>query len=681
MIKRTLSALVAGVLLSTSVMAGSAAPTLSDLPNLEQESQHKVASKRITDLFTRSHYRQVEFDQTFSAQAFERYLQQLDFNRTNLLASDIAKYDRLRSRFIPQITKGDLDEAYDLYELSITRRFERLQYALTLLQKPFDFDAAGDKYYFDRETAPWPKTEAELDELWRQRVKYDALNLAMAGKEWSEIQSMLTKRYQNAMKRLTQTQSEDVFQAVMNAFAYTVEPHTSYLSPRNADRFQQEMNLSLEGIGAVLMINDDYTVIRSLVTGGPADLQGELKPDDKIIGVGQQGEEIVDVIGWRLDDVVDLIKGPKDTQVTLQVLAAKDGNNARPKLIQIVRDKVRLEDRAVKSEVLTVEQGNGQTRRVGVIEIPSFYMNISQDVAAELKSLEADSVEGIIIDLRGNGGGALSEASLLSGLFIRQGPVVQIRDQRGRITVNGDSDGRVAYDGPLTVLVDRYSASASEIFAAAMQDYGRALVLGEQTFGKGTVQQHRQLGRIYDLYDKPMGNVTYTIAKFYRINGGSTQLRGVKPDLTFPSYVRDGEFGESQEANALPWDSVPAARYGSVDWISPELLNQLGRRHEKRMQENVEFRMLREDIARYREHMDRKWVSLVKAEREAEEQDDDARALERINIRRAMMGMAPADSLAEAEEIEVEDFLLDEAGAITLDMVDWALTAKRAAGS
>ncbi|GAA5187859.1 carboxy terminal-processing peptidase [Ferrimonas gelatinilytica] len=659
-------------------MAGSSAPALSDLPTLQQESQHKVASKRITDLFTRSHYRQVDFDQSFSAQAFERYLQQLDFNRTNLLASDIAKYDRLRSRFIPQITKGDLDQAYELYELSMKRRFERLQYALTLLDKPFDFDQAGDKYYFDREEAAWPTTTAELNELWRQRVKYDALNLAMTGKAWDEIQPMLTKRYQNAMKRLTQTQSEDVFQAVMNAFAYTVEPHTSYLSPRNADRFQQEMNLSLEGIGAVLMIDDDYTVIRSLVTGGPADRQGELKPDDRIIGVGQEGEEIVDVIGWRLDDVVDLIKGPKDTQVTLQVLAAKDGNNARPKLIEIVRDKVRLEDRAVKSGVLKVEQGNGQTRRVGVIEIPSFYMNISQDVAAELKTLEQQDVEGIIIDLRGNGGGALSEASLLSGLFIRQGPVVQIRDQRGRITVNGDSDGRLAYDGPLTVLVDRYSASASEIFAAAMQDYGRALVLGEQTFGKGTVQQHRQLGRIYDLYDKPMGNVTYTIAKFYRINGGSTQLRGVVPDLTFPSYVRDGEFGESQEDNALPWDSVPAARYGSLDWIAPELLTQLERRHEQRVQDNVEFRMLQEDIARYREHKDRKWISLVKAEREAEEREDDARALERTNVRRVMMGMEPVESLAEAEDMELEDFLLDEAGAITLDMVDWTLTAKRA---
>ncbi|GAA4896210.1 carboxy terminal-processing peptidase [Ferrimonas pelagia] len=677
MIKRTLSAVIAGVLLSAQAFADTTDYSLSDLPELKQESQHKVASKRVTDLFTRSHYRQVSFDEAFSSQAFDRFLQQLDFNRSILLASDVAKFETLRDRFVNDITQGDLDKVYDLFELSMQRRFERLSYALTLLEDEIDFDSPGDKYDFDREEAAWPVNTAELDELWRQRVKYDALNLAMTGKEWDEIQSMLEKRYRNAIKRLTQTQSEDVFQGAMNAFAYTVEPHTSYLSPRNADRFQQEMNLSLEGIGAVLMMNDDYTVIRSLVTGGPADLQGDLKPEDRIIGVGQAGKEIVDVIGWRLDDVVELIKGPKDTVVTLEVLAAKDGNNARARTIEITRDKVRLEDRAVKSEVLEIDQGNDQARRLGVINIPSFYMNISQDVASELVKLEEQNVEGLIIDLRGNGGGALSEASLLSGLFIRQGPVVQIRDQRGRITVNGDSDGKLAYDGPMTVMVDRYSASASEIFAAAMQDYGRALVVGEQTFGKGTVQQHRQLGRIYDLYDKPMGNVTYTIAKFYRINGGSTQLKGVSPDLLFPSYVMDGEFGESQEKNALPWDSVPRARYGTLDQIAPDMVSYLSQRHQTRAGDNVEFSMLNDDIERYRANKDKGWISLNIAERRAEDEADDQRALARMNVRRALHDMPPVEDLADADELEVPDFLLDEAGSITLDMVDWTRVAKQ----
>ncbi|MBY5979769.1 carboxy terminal-processing peptidase [Ferrimonas balearica] len=677
MMKKTLSALVAGVLLSTQAWALAPDITASDLPVLAQEAQHRVASKRVADLFTRSHYRKFDMDTAFSSDVFDRYLQQLDFNRSLLLAKDVARFEGQRDAFAKQVAEGDLTLAYEMNQLAMQRRYERLAYALTLLDTPIKFDVAGDKYHFDREEAPWATTTAELDELWRQRVKYDALNLALTGKEWPEIQEMLEKRYNNAIKRLTQTNSEDVFQSVMNAYAYTIEPHTSYLSPRNADRFQTEMNLSLEGIGAVLQMTDDYTVVRSLVTGGPADRQGELSPNDKIIGVGQEGKEVVDVIGWRLDDVVDLIKGPKDSKVTLQVLPAKGGNNARAKEIVIVRDKVRLEDRAVKSEVLEIEQGNGEARRIGVIEIPSFYMNISQDVAQQLIKLDAENVEGVVIDLRGNGGGALSEASLLTGLFIRQGPVVQIRDQRGRISVNGDNDGQVTYDGPLTVMVDRYSASASEIFAAAMQDYGRALIIGEQTFGKGTVQQHRGLGRIYDLYEKPMGNVTYTIAKFYRINGGSTQLEGVMPDLVFPSFAEHGEYGESQEKNPLPWDSIPSARYGRMGEVPDEMLAQLKQRHQARIQGELEFQLLDEDIARYRKDKDKGWISLVKAEREAESEAEDARELERINARRKAIGEAPIEDLAAAEDdTEVPDFLLDEAGAITLDMIDWTRLAK-----
>ncbi|MBY6185476.1 carboxy terminal-processing peptidase [Marinobacter hydrocarbonoclasticus] len=676
MMKKTLSALVAGVLLSTQAWAVAPDIKASELPVLGQEAQHRVASKRVADLFTRSHYRKFDMDKAFSSDVFDRYLQQLDFNRSFLLAGDVARFEAQRNKFADQLAQGDLSLAYEINKVAMKRRYERLSYALSLLDEPMTFDVAGDKYYFDREEAAWAKSNAELDEIWRQRVKYDALNLALTGKEWPEIQEILVKRYNNAIKRLTQTNSEDVFQSAMNAYAYTIEPHTSYLSPRNADRFQTEMNLSLEGIGAVLQMTDDYTVVRELVTGGPADRQGELAPNDKIVGVGQEGKEVVDVIGWRLDDVVDLIKGPKDSKVTLQILPAKGGKNARTKEIVIVRDKVRLEDRAVKSEVLEVEQGNGDSRRIGVIEIPSFYMNISEDVAKELQKLDAENVEGVIIDLRANGGGALSEASLLTGLFIRQGPVVQIRDQRGRISVNGDNDGQLTYDGPLTVLVDRYSASASEIFAAAMQDYGRALIIGEQTFGKGTVQQHRGLSRIYDLYDKPMGNVTYTIAKFYRINGGSTQLEGVTPDLLFPSYVKHGEYGESQEKNPLPWDSVPGARYQQVGDIPAEMVQQLKKRHDARINGELEFQILDEDIERYRQDKDKGWISLVQAEREAESEADDARELDRINARRQALGEAPVEDLASAEEDEVPDFLLDEAGAVTLDMIDWTRLAK-----
>ncbi|QIZ76557.1 carboxy terminal-processing peptidase [Ferrimonas lipolytica] len=675
MIKNKITMLLAGLVLSAQAVAVSPAIPLQDMPELSQEAQHMIGSKRVNDLFTRSHYRKVELNAEFAGQVYQRYLKQLDMNRSNLLQSDIDGFKGLEAGLLREIQAGKLSQAYDLYELSISRRYQRLEYALSLLDEPMKFDVEGDRYDYDRTEQSWATTTAQLDEIWRQRVKNDALSLAMTGKEWPEISEMLTKRYNNAIKRLSQTQSEDVFQSVMNAFAYTLEPHTRYLSPRNAERFKTEMNLSLEGIGAVLMMTDDYTVVRELVTGGPADKQGELKPDDKIIGVAQEGEKVVDVIGWRLDDVVELIKGKKDSTVTLQILAAKDGNNGLPKEIEIVRDEVRLEDRAVKSEVREVPSSAG-TRTIGVIDIPSFYMDVSGDVAKEIAKLTEQNVEGIVVDLRNNGGGSLSEASLLTGLFIPQGPVVQIRDQRNKITENGDRDARVAYDGELTVLVNRYSASASEIFAAALQDYGRAVVIGEQTFGKGTVQQHRPLGRIYDMYDKPLGNVTYTISKFYRINGGSTQLKGVIPDLSFPSFVKEGEYGESQEDNALPWDSVPSARYRTFGDIDAEMLNYLDSRHQARIGDEYEFSLLREDIARYRLDKDKKWVSLVKAEREAEQQADDDRALARMNERLKQQGLEPVTDLADAEDIELPDYQLDEAAAITVDVIDYGLTAR-----
>ncbi|TKB50415.1 carboxy terminal-processing peptidase [Ferrimonas sediminicola] len=677
----TLASLFAGALFSVQALALSPVISEEEIPVLSQEAQHKVASKRITNLFTRSHYRKFAMDQAFSGEIFDRYLEQLDFNKSIFTQADVDRFRKVRTEFGAHIAKGEMQDAYTIYQAALDKRYQRFSYALKLLETPFDFTKAGDKYYFDREDSPWAANEAQLDELWRQRVKNDALNLKMTGKEWPEIKEILGKRYNNALKRLSQTHSEDVFQNVMGAFAYTIEPHTSYLSPRNADRFQTEMNLSLEGIGAVLQVEDDYTTIRSLVPGGPADKSGGVKPEDRIISVGQEGEKPVDVIGWRLDDVVDLIKGPKGTKVTLEILPKKGGNNAKPKKVVIVRDKVKLEDRAVKSEVYVPEQGPNQGRRIGVIEIPSFYVNISQDVSKELEKLEQENVEAILIDLRNNGGGSLSEATLLTGLFISQGPVVQIRDQRGRININRDSDGRISYDGPLTVLVNRYSASASEIFAAAMQDYGRAMVIGEPTFGKGTVQQHRSLGKSYDLFDKPMGHVQYTIARFYRINGGSTQIKGVTPDIEFPSFFQPGEYGESQEDNALPWDSVPKANYQSLDLVPQSMVTTLSANYAKRIQTNPEFGYLAEDIDTYRAEKDKGYVSLVLAERKAKEQSEDDLALKRINERRARLGEAPIQSLDDEPEREGDDqdndYLLAESANITLDMVDWTRLAKQ----
>ncbi|WP_299002939.1 carboxy terminal-processing peptidase [uncultured Shewanella sp.] len=675
--KLILAAPLVSIFLGFSVWAVSPSIPFSELPALKQEPQHKVASKRVTDLFSRSHYRRFVLDDAFSEQVFDTYLKQLDYRRNVLLQSDVDGFQKYAKQFDTMLETGDLKPAYDMFQLTEKRRYERFAYALSLLDKKMNFDLAGDKYQFDREDAPWPKTEAELNELWRERVKYDALNLKLAGKSWDEIVTILTKRYNNAIKRLSQTNSEDVFQAVMNAFARTVEPHTSYLSPRNAERFQMEMNLSLEGIGAVLQMDNDYTVIKSLVAGGPAASSDKLAPEDKIVGVAQDGKEMVDVIGWRLDDVVELIKGPKGSKVTLEILPKKGGTSAKTFNVTITRDKIRLEDRAASSKIIEPEEGVYAGRKVGVIKIPGFYMGLSKDVAKELAQLKESKVEGVIIDLRGNGGGALTEATLLTGLFIEQGPVVQIRDANGRVTQNRDNDGKIAYAGPLTVMVDRYSASASEIFAAALQDYDRALIVGESTYGKGTVQQHKSLGRIYDLYDKPLGHVQYTIAKFYRINGGSTQLKGVTPDIAFPSALEPGEYGEAESKNALPWDKVPVAKYKTLNDITPSMIAQLDKNYQQRIKTDVEFGYINSDIADFKKHHNEKSVSLVESERLGEREKNDKKQLDRVNERRVKAGLKKVKSLDDVDdEVEPVDAFLNEAVYITLDLAKAEKQAK-----
>lgn len=678
--KLTLATSIATVFVGFSAWAVPPTIQISELPTLKQEAQHKVASKRVTDLYTRSHYHRFNLDDAFSAQIFDRYLQQLDYRRNVLTQADVDSFKPYATQFDDMLSSGELEPAYKMFDIVQKRRYEGFVYALSLLDKEMNFSAPGDAYEYDRDEAAWPKDQTEINELWRQRVKYDALNLKLTGKQWPEIVDILQKRYNNAIKRLIQTNSEDVFQGVMNAFSRSIEPHTSYLSPRNAERFQMEMNLSLEGIGAQLQLEDDYTVIKSLITGGPAAGSEKLSPEDKIVGVGQEGGEIVDVIGWRLDDVVDLIKGPKGSKVVLQILPKKGGSNAKPFDVTLVRDKIRLEDRAATSKVIEPKDGEYANRKVGVIQIPGFYMNLSQDVEKELVKLNDAKVEGIVIDLRGNGGGALTEAVLLTGLFIDMGPVVQIRDADGRVSAHRDNDGKTSYAGPLTVMVDRYSASASEIFAAALQDYDRALIVGESSFGKGTVQQHKSLGRIYDMYEKPIGHVQYTIQKFYRINGGSTQIKGVTPNIAYPSALEPGEYGEAEEKNALPWDKVPMAQYGTLNDVTPELVTSLEAKHLNRIKSSVEFAYINQDIADFKKHHKEKTVSLVESERIASREADEKKVLDRTNERRVANGLAPVKSMEDIkDDAELPDAFLDETAYITLDMADVQKIAKTSA--
>lgn len=672
------------------------------LPVLAPENQHATASKRITARFTRGHYKKIKISDALSQEVFERFIKQLDYSRHVFLATDITEFQKYSADFDDAFARGRLDLPYEIYNLNMQRRLERYEYALSLLgtedvssdekaqQSPFDY-TKDEVYSYDREEASWAESIAELNELWRIKVKSDALNLTLTGKEWPKVKEILLKRYKYAIKRLKQSESEDVFQLVMNSFARVVEPHTSYLSPRNAERFQMEMNLSLEGIGAVLRAEEDYTVIQSVISGGPADQSKQLKAKDRIVGVAQGDKDFEDIIGWRLDDVVDKIKGAKGTTVRLQIISGKSEDISNVKIVTIVRDKIKLENKAAKSEVYfegagiesaelddtALDSKISQGKKLGIITIPSFYNNLSRDVKKEIEKLKEQEVQGIVIDLRGNGGGSLPEATLLTGLFIDKGPVVQIRNGANRVDVLRDKDGISYYDGPLTVMVDRYSASASEIFAAAIQDYGRGIIVGEHTFGKGTVQQHRGLGRVYDLYENPLGSIQYTIAKFYRINGGSTQHRGVLPDIEYPSAVNPEEWGESKEENALPWDQIDKAQYTELNDIDTDV-SYLTSRYQQRIKENSEFNYLLTDIEKYKAEKDNKTISLNLETRKAKRETRKEKQLLRANERLVSMGKEKVATLDDLpDELDELDPFLDETARITFDLISLGKIAKK----
>ncbi|MFY9995436.1 MAG: carboxy terminal-processing peptidase [Leclercia sp.] len=638
---------------------------VAQIPVLKEETQHATVSERVSSRFTRSHYRQFDLDQAFSAKIFDRYLNLLDYSHNVLLASDVEQFTKRQSVVGDELRSGKLDLFYDLYNLSQKRRFERYQYALKVLERPMNF-TGNDTFNLDRSKSPWPKDEAELNTLWDSKVKYDELSLKLTGKDEKEIRETLTRRYKFAIRRLAQTNSEDVFSLAMTAFAHEIDPHTNYLSPRNTEQFNTEMSLSLEGIGAVLQMDDDYTVINSMVAGGPAAKSKAISVGDRIVGVGQTGQNMVDVIGWRLDDVVALIKGPKGSKVRLEVLPAGKGTKTR--IVTLTRERIRLEDRAVKMSVKTVGKD-----KVGVLDIPGFYVGLTDDVKVQLQKLEKQNVKSVIIDLRTNGGGALTEAVSLSGLFIPSGPVVQVRDNNGKVREDADTDGVVYYKGPLVVLVDRFSASASEIFAAAMQDYNRALVVGEPTFGKGTVQQYRSLNRIYDQMLRPewpaLGSVQYTIQKFYRVNGGSTQRKGVTPDIIMPTGNEETETGEKFEDNALPWDSINAATYvksSDISQFGPALLKQ----HDERIAKDPEFQYIAKDIARFNAlKAKRNIVSLNYAQRQKENDEDDATRLARINDRFKREGKPELKKLDDLpKDYQEPDPYLDETVKIAIDL-------------
>ena len=664
--KNYLTALVLGTFLFNAGVVEAVQPKLkaSDLVTLQPSEVNMFATKRATTRLTQSHYRKFQLDDEFSEKIFDRYLKALDFNRTTFLQSDI---DEMRAKYGKKIDEelnaGTLDLAFNMYDLMMKRRYERYRYALSLLDKEPNL-SGDDQIEIDREKAAWPKTEADAEKLWEARVKNDIISLKLKDKKWPEIKDKLVKRYNLAIRRLTQTKADDVLQTYLNAFAREIDPHTSYLAPRTAKSFNESMNLSLEGIGATLQAEDDETSIKSLVPGAPAERSKKLKAGDKIVGVGQEKGEIEDVIGWRLEDIVDKIKGKKGSKVRLEVEPAKGGKS---RIVTLVRDKIRIEDQAAK---LTVEKVDGVT--VAIIKIPSFYLGLTNDVKKLLVEMQTKGASALIVDLRENGGGALTEAVGLSGLFISDGPVVQVRDAYQRIRVHEDPDNAQQYTGPLLVMINRFSASASEIFAAAIQDYNRGIIIGQNTYGKGTVQQSRSLNFVYDLDQTPLGLIQYTIQKFYRINGGSTQLKGVAPDITFPNVIDMKEYGEEKEDNALPWDKIPSVNYSEVT-KARDSVAELTKKHRDRMAKDPEFIALNEDLKVRDERRDRKFLSLNYEKRKAENDKDDDKRLKDLNARFKREGKKPLKDINDLpKDYDAPDFFLKEAEAMAVDVVKFS---------
>jgi carboxyl-terminal processing protease len=617
-------------------------------PSAEQATAAKLVYGILSD--SRYAYRPRALDDKLSAEVFKRYLESLDPAKLFFTAVDIDKLTTYRVKLDDAIKSGEVAPAFEMFALYQQRVNERVTHARGLLAKDiFRFDGS-DRWEYDREDAPWVANTAELDKLWQQSVRNDWLRLRLAGKQPDEIRKTLDKRYANLSKSVAELNGIDAFQTFLNAYATSIDPHTDYFDPRAAERFEQSMSLSLEGIGAQLQKQDDVVVIRELIAGGPAMSSGKLKAGDRIVAVGQGANGAMeDIIGWRLDDVVDKIKGAKGTQVRLDVVPAEAVLDSKPNRIVLNRAKIRLEEQAAKGEVLTVPGVDGQpARRIGVIKLPAFYQDFegkrrnSDDYASAtldskklLRGFREQNVDGVVVDLRNNGGGSLAEAVELTGLFIDKGPVVQVRESGGRVQVDSDSDTGVAWDGPLAVLINRGSASASEIFAGAIQDYGRGLIIGETTFGKGTVQNLVDLDRWPTNNGQRFGQVKLTIAQFFLPGGSSTQNKGVVPDIAYPVSVDATEFGESTYDNALPWTRIAAVPHTQYGDFAP-LLPQLKSLHDARVAKDKEFQWWSEDIAHFREETAKKWISLNEAERRAERDRDAAKRKQRQEARKTL---------------------------------------------
>lgn len=713
--KKTLLWIALAFAATTYAAAPATAPEAFTPIVLKPLQQQAEAANMTAQFLTRFHYKTMPLDDAMSEKIFDRYLKVLDPDKLFFVQADIDKFAGARTKMDDAINSQDLTTPFAMFNVYERRVKERMGYARDLLKQEFDFKQT-ESYPYLRDKEPWSQSENAMRDLWRQRVKNDWLRLRLAGKDDKAIRITLEKRYDYALTRMQKLKSEDVFQLFMNAYAMSIEPHTNYLGPKASEDFDISMKLSLVGIGAVLQERDELTTIRELVPGGPAAQSGKLKVGDRIVGVGQGANSTpTDVLGWRLDDVVALIRGNKDSVVLLDILPADAGTDGKHQLVTLVRNKITLEQQAAKKSIIETKNA-GVIRRIGVISLPTFYQDFeakrtgdkdfksaTRDVARLLADLKKEKVDSVLIDLRNNGGGSLTEAVELTSLFIGTGPVVQQRNSQGNIQVESQKAAAIAWEGPLGVLINRSSASASEIFAAAIQDYGRGLIIGESSFGKGTVQTMVNLDQVAHSDQAKFGELKMTVAQFFRVNGGTTQLRGVVPDISFPSFSDTENFGESSYDNALPWVQIKAADYQAVGDLT-DLLPLLQVRHEMRVAKDKEFQFLQEDVGEFKVQRNKKLISLNEAERRKERDTQESKIKKREKLRlsdktegdknidkdadktasqddglQANERSLSAELAAEKARKNAKDVLLDEAAHILGDEVDLIKTNNKLA--
>lgn len=639
-------------------------PSLEQMPVLSPEERHETSCSRIYNYFTRAHYKIVDVNDDFAKNVIGRLMNYLDMNHSLYTQSEVDSIYAHTKSILNGINKCELDYPYSLYNENIKKRYQKYKFMIDNVSENLDLNT-NETIALDRTKAPFAKTEDDLKSLWEAELKNEFETQLLNGKTKAQAVERIKNRYIVAMRRISQYSSEDVFSAFENSFAAAIDPHTNYFGPVESENFNDDMNLSLEGIGAVLSQEDEYTVIVQIMPGSPAEKSKKLKPKDKIVAVKQEHGKFEDIIGWRLTEVVKKIKGKKGTKVVLEIERG-EGAAAKTFNVELTRDKIRLQDKEAKSKVYTSYDG----RKIGVITISSFYTDLSLNVKSELSKLESENVDGIIVDLRNNGGGLLPEAVYTTGLFIKDGPVVLVRDVNGNESAYDDTDASMLYKGPLVVLINRLSASSSEIMAAALQDYGRALIVGDTSYGKGTVQQSRPLTRLYDLIGADLGSIHYTIAKFYRINGGSTQLKGVTPDIAMPTLIDVTEFGEKTEPNALNWDKIAPSKYQK--YSDPSFfVKDLMALHEKRISTDPVFKVIQSERDRYYKLKNSKTLTLNFEERKKMFDEDEKITLKNTNIRLKAMHKKEVKSVKDLpDDFEYDDPILQETVNITSDYSD-----------